>query len=213
MRQFSITRRRKNVVDILVDIDPAKDVPIEQWIYKASTSINGPFTEIVRMGNGGLRSKTVKDYSYDSGFRGKVRFIWNPVDYSYDDSKPIYLKLSTKDMGTATEVDYDTIHVITTYNSSAHPPVHIAGDAVSAGSIDDSMEIALPKNCHQFIFENLGGANLFVALDESGPEYKLKPGTILELFDTTSSLFLVRGEGAGVEFSAVCTIQNATDIA
>lgn len=213
MRKFSLTRRRTNVVDILIDIDPTKKPPIESWIFKAASSINGPFNEISRMGNGGLRSKTVKDFSYDSSFRGKVRFVWNPADYLIVDSKPIYLKISTKDIGTSTEVDYNTIYVISTYNPSAHPPVHISGDAVSAISIETAMEIALPKNCHQFIFENLGGANMFVALDPSGPEYKLKPGTILELFDTTSSVFFLRGDGSSVEFSAVCTIQNATDIA
>jgi len=77
----------------------------------------------------------------------------------------------------------------------------------------ESLEIRLPKNCHQFIFENLGGVNMFLSISESGPEYKLKPSTILELFDTTSSVVYVRGENQSTEFRAVCTIQNATDIA
>jgi hypothetical protein len=188
------------------------------WQFEASTSFNGPFNILATMASGGTRSKTVKDFSYSDSFRGKVRFVWNPDDYAsivpgIDDSQPIYLKLNTKAVGSPVFVESGTVHVITPYDPSAHPPVHLAGDAPVASSLSNALEIQLPRNCHQFIFENLGGSNLFLAISTAGPEYKLKPGTILELFDTTSSLVLVRGEGAPTEFRGVCTIQNATDIA
>lgn len=214
-RQFSLTRRRQNVVDLLIDIDPLKSPPVAFWQYEVATSFNGPFSTLATMSAGGTRSKTVKDFSFNDSFRGKVRFVWNPDDYSglgLEDTKPIYLRVRTKDLGSGTFSSPGPVHIILPYASSGHPPVHLAGDAPPGASMGDSLEIQLPKNCHQFIFENLGGVNMFLAISESGPEYKLKPSTILELFDTTSSVIYVRGEGSSTEFRAVCTIQNATDI-
>lgn len=217
-REFSITRRRPNIVDLLVDIDPRKSPPVAMWQFEASTSFNGPFSTLATMTSGGLRSPTVQDFSYSDGFRGKVRFVWNPSDYAaavpgIEDSKPIYIRMKTQDLGSGSFGAAGAIFVITPYDPSAHPPVHLAGDAPSAADLASALEIQLPRNCHQFIFENLGGVNIFLAVNPAGPEYKLKPGTILELFDTTSSVVFIRGEGGSSEFRAVCTIQNATDIA
>lgn len=215
-RQFSLTRRRQNLVDLLIDIDPVKVPPIASWQYEVSSSLNGPFKTLVTMGAAGIRSKTVRDFSFNDAFRGKVRFVWNPDDYAstgISDIKPIYLRVKTKDLGSTTFGSSSAVHIILPYSTSGHPPLHLAGDAPSGLSMDDAFEIQLPRNCHQFIFENLSGVNMYLAIATSGPEYKLKPGTILELFDTTSSVIYVRGEGGPAEFDAVCTIQNATDIA
>lgn len=216
-REFSLTRRRPGVVDLLVNIDPSASPPVSAWKFEAATSFNGPFASIATMGNGGYRSKTVKDFSYSDSFRGKVRFVWNPIDFSLfvpgiEDTKPLYLRVSKKTLGSGVFGPPGAIHIVSPYDPSAHPPIHLAGDAPAAVSLADALELQLPKNCHQFIFENLGGSNMFLSLSLAGPEYKLKPGTILELFDTTSSLVFVRGEGSSTEFRAVCTIQNATDI-
>jgi hypothetical protein len=218
MRQFSLTRRRKEVVDLLINIDPTKNPPVYMWQFEGSVSFNGPFSVLTTMGNGGTRSRTVKDFSYRDGFRGKVRFVWNPVDFvamvpGISDDLPIFLRLRTKDVGSGVFGPPGAIHIVTPYDPSAHPPVHLSGDAPAAASLSGALELQLPRNCHQFIFENLGGVNMFLAISSAGPEYKLKPGTILELFDTTSSAVTVRGEGASAEFCGVCTIQNSTDIA
>jgi len=217
-RQFSLTRRRPNVIDLLVDVDPTKSPPVAAWQFEAAVSFNGPFTAIATMGLGGMRSKTVKDFSYSDSFRGKVRFVWNPEDFvaalpAIKDGMSIFLRVKTKDLGSGSFSSPGAVHVITPYDPSAHPPVHLAGDAPAGAILTDALEIQLPKNCHQFIFENLGGVNLFLAISSAGPEYKLKPGTILELFDTTSSVVFVRGESGTTELRGVCTIQNATDIA
>lgn len=217
-REFSLTRRRPGVVDILVDIDPEKTPPVSAWKFEAAISFNGAFHEIATMSKGGFRSKTVKDLSYSDGFRGKVRFVWNPEDFAskvpgIKDAMPIYLRMSTKDLGSGAFGSFGAVHVISPYDSSAHPPVHLSGDAPVAASLSDALEIQLPRNCHQFVFENLGGQNMFLSLNAAGPEYKLKPGTILELFDTTGSVIFVRSEGSASEFRGVCTIQNSTDIA
>jgi hypothetical protein len=217
MREFSLTRRRPGVIDLLVNIDPTLTPPVTQWQFEAATSFNGPFSTLATMGAGGIRSKTVKDFSYQDAFRGKVRFVWNPADYvaavpGIKDEMPIFVRMRKKAVGGAFGPS-GAIHIITPYDPSAHPPVHLSGDAPAAASVSDGLELQLPKHCHQFVFENLGGVNLFVSINPSGPEYKLKPGTILELFDTTSSAIFVRGEGSSTEFCGVCTIQNATDIA
>lgn len=217
-REFSLTRRRPKVIDLLVDVDPTKSPPVAAWQFEAAVSFNGPFVAISTMGLGGMRSKTVKDYSYSDSFRGKVRFVWNPEDFvaalpAIKDDMPIFLRVKTKDLGSGSFGSPGAVHVVTPYDPSAHPPIHLAGDAPTGGSLADALEIQLPKNCHQFIFENLGGVNLFLAISAAGPEYKLKPGTILELFDTTSAVVFVRGEGGTTELRGVCTIQNATDIA
>ena len=217
-REFSLTRRRPGVVDLLIDIDPVKAPPVAAWQFEAAISFNGPFNVLATMGSGGFRSKTVKDFSYSDSFRGKVRFVWNPADFAaavpgMDDLRPIFVRVKKKDLGSGSFGASGAIHIVTPYDPSAHPPVQLEGDAPSAPSLAAALEIQLPKNCHQFIFENLGGVNMFLSLSSGGPEYKLKPGTILELFDTTSSTIMVRGEGSSTEFRAVCTIQNATDIA
>ncbi|HED38594.1 MAG TPA: hypothetical protein ENI76_10190 [Ignavibacteria bacterium] len=211
-RQFSVTRRRIGLIDILINIDPLKIPPIEFWEFEASDSFNGPFISLEKMGNCGKRSKTVRDYSFNDSFRGKVRFVFNPDDYpmvKINDLRPIYLRLKTRDLGSNDFCRPGGVHVVIPYTPSGHPPLHLNGDAPH-----EKLEIQLPKNCHQFIFENLSGVNMYLSISSSGSEYKLKPQTILELFDTTSSEIHVRSEGVGgCEFEAICTIQNAADIA
>lgn len=218
-RDFSIVRRRPNLVDLATP-DQGGAPPIVEYRFAAALNFDAATATLQDVPRTGLKSATVVDNSFtDARYKNKVRFLWNPADYTTEvpgitDISPIFVTMATRELGQAFGTA-GAIHMIVAYDPSSDPPIVLNGDAPDGAAFANSLEIQLPRMCDHFVIKNLSANNLHVALTPGGPEYRIDGGAtppeLLELVgETTASVLFVRGDGGVATFNAICSMQNSS---
>jgi hypothetical protein len=187
--------------------------PIVEYRFRVSTNFDAAPTVIQTVPRRGFRSPSAVDNGYnDARFKGKVRFLFNPIDYIASgivDTSPFFIAMATRPLNGVFGT-FSSQHMIVPYDSSSDPLIVLNGDAPMAASITGSLEIQLPRIVDELIVKNVDAANLHLAFNSGGPEYQINPSTVLELADISASQIFVRGEGAAVTFNAIGALQNSS---
>lgn len=211
-RQMSIVRRRPGNVDLTTP-DIGGSPPIVEYRFRVSTNFDAAPTNIQDVPRRGLRSASAVDNGYnDSRFKGKVRFLFNPVDYAASgilDTSPFFIAMATRPLN-GVFGSFSAQHMIVPYDPSSDPLIVLNGDAPNGATIANSLEIQLPRIVDELIIKNIDAANLHIAFNSGGPEYQINPSTVLELADISASQIFVRGEGAAVTFNVIGALQNSS---
>jgi len=208
-RLFSIIRRRRNLVDLIM--------PKQQGVagYRIQGSINfdvafqtmftAPISSgfVGRLGTG----EPINTAVLNAVSGNHVRAVFDPDAYSsigLADDQHMWLRFVPIDVagvpgtpGAASLVLTDADH--------GYGRIVIAGNAPNGGSVDASQELHLPRGMKNLVFlnnETAGGNSLFVAYESGGPEVEIVAADRYDAWEGTQAVLLVRGGGAPVSFSA-----------
>jgi len=207
-RTINVFRRRPNIVDMMV---PLTAGIIEYRLKWAQNFDAGAWTTIIQAPNSGFYDDTIDRGKIDSqpSTGTSVRMTFDPVTFTIDDTKSFWVQLCHYDGAIETQVSACSLVL----PESAHHGVGIvtiAGTAPSAGSSAGSLQLDLPRLSQDFRVINQeagGGADLYIATEQDGPEQLIPPGTSLPYtnFLGTQGSIWVRGGGATADFSAIFT--------
>jgi hypothetical protein len=206
-KSLSVYRRRAGLVDLfLVSRAGAKS-----YLFKSATNFDVGAVAFQSVPQDGFRSPTAFDSGPAEGFRGRTRFTFAPVDYGFDDTKPIWVKIQQVNVDGTVGAD-EAFHLVLPYNPQGRKAVVLAGNAPNGASIAASIELQLPHQMQGMELQNNGGQDLYVAFEPGGPEFTVPPlstrFTNLSVNYPTVSQLFVRGNGAAVAFAAVMSDRN-----
>lgn len=207
-RTFSVYRRRQNLVDLFIN----RRANVASYQFKVATNFDIGFSLFDTIPVRGKKSATVLDSGLvGEQFATKTRFLFNPNDYSIDDSKPFYTRVTPvfTDGSLGTE---EGIQFVLPYNTQPNRPIIVRGTAPNQASLSTSLEINLPNQVNNMSIQVNGTANLYVAFEPTGAEYKIFPvsplGMDLVMNLPSFSQLFVRGDAATTEFNAILTLRN-----
>ena len=205
-RQFSIRRRRPNIVDIDTPFIAGVDGYRIKWATNFDVS---PFTTFLTAPNTGYLDSSINPRVIESQpVTGKVRMVFNPATFGIPDAAPFWLRFCTVTGGMEGTLGAPTL-VLTDNSHHGVGIVAISGTAPFVAPL----QIDLPGLMQDFVIvnENLASKNLFVGTEDGGPVVTIIPGAaapsevqVLSLLGTQGSLY-VQGDGATVDFSATFT--------
>jgi len=222
-RTFSVARRRINLVDITV---PRRD-NIIGFRFSASSNFDAAFTNFQVVPNdgvrvlrapaaGGPRTPDVPMPGNQRNRRNNVRFVFDPDEYTAGvpvvvDNAPFFIRLESQNPDGSFNAA-EAMQLLQPYSSTAHRPVHLFGVVPAAGSLAASLEIQLPMQCQDWEISNDGAADLYVAFERPGYEFRVQPATSIfrsfEQIVTSVSQLFVRGAGGPTTMNAIFTLRN-----
>jgi hypothetical protein len=103
----------------------------------------------------------------------------------------------------------DPVLVLAPVQRNGTQRIAIAGDAPSAANISGSLTLCLARRMTQIVLTNNaapGGAALYVAFNENGPEVAIAAGETYSDYTSAQDTLVVRGGGSVVNFSATMTV-------
>lgn len=214
-RSISVYRRRSN----LIDMNWPSRINTQSYILKYASNFDGVFVPFANVPANGFRSRSVTDSSFTSEqFRGKTRIIFNPVDFTLDDTKPIWIRIAAVAMGGAIGPD-ETIHLILPYQPPSNRMFILSGTAPAAATIAGSQELQLPQQCKNVTIQvnssdNTVGSthDLYIAFEPGGTEFKVptlaSEFTNFESIYSSISQIFIRGNGGTSPFSMAAEIRD-----
>jgi hypothetical protein len=206
MRQLSINRRKPNLVDLLVKKTP------DAYSYNLKWGQNFDdvaFVDLLTSPNTGFRDPAINDESNLTLYGDHVRILFDPSTYAVPDDKVWWLKMSPLDSNGAEIFTTPALMVLQPNMGGSHfPQLVITGSAPNSVSIDNSLEIDLPKQMRDMRVHN--ELDIYIAFNSEGPEILL-PGSPfpkdMGRWSTQSSV-LVRGNGEVSQFSLSFTLAH-----
>ena len=210
-RSLSLVRRRTHLVDLTLPVR----ADVASYQFQAATNFDGAYTTFDTVPAGGKASKSVQDLGIDgsSRFRGQTRFLFDPADYSLDDSKPLWIRI--KQVSTAGVVgSAEAGQLVLPYSSAPDRPVVLKGTAPQAADSSGSLEIQLPMQCRnlQFQVDPTVTANLVVSFEPGGPEWTVPAlqtyFTNFDMVHPMATQIFVRGDTGAALFNAIMSVRN-----
>lgn len=200
-RSFSVYRRRPGLMDITVRSRPG----VSGFRFKAASNFDAAFSLFQFVPSAGLIKPSLDTGMSDSQFRGLTRFLFNPSDYTgtvpaVDDTKPFWIRIAPVSLSGVVGPD-EAIHLVLPFSSTPNRAYNIAGDVGLT-----SVELQLPLQSSNPIFEVPGSNSLFLAFDPNGYEFMV-PNMGVDFSDyraafQTFSEIHVRGSAAPTKFYA-----------
>jgi len=207
-RSLSLVRRRTNLVDLVLQARAG----VASYQFFSATNFDVAFTQFETVPAYGKASATVVNTSYtDGNYRNQTRFLFNPVDYSLNDSAPLWIQIKQVSVD-GTVGPFEARHLILPFSSQPNRALVIAGGAPSAIDITGSYELQLPMQCHNMRVQVDGGNDLYLAFESGGPEQRI-PSLAAEFTDVSKTFdsfyqVFVRGAGAATAFNLTAALRN-----
>lgn len=223
-RSISVYRRRAN----LIDMNWPKRLNIRSYILKYAPNFDVAFVPFANVSASGSKSISVVDGSFTSEqFRDKTRIIFNPVDYTIDDTKPIWLRVAPVDINGVIGAD-ETMHLILPYASSSNRMIILYGTAPAAADISGSLELQLPQQCKNTLiqvdssdFADYSSPvdqkvpslfDLYVAFEPNGTEFRVPTLSSqfinFEMVYPSISQLFIRGNGNNTIFHMAAELRD-----
>jgi hypothetical protein len=211
-RQFSVIRRRPQVVDIMTPFVRGT----AEYRLKYATNFDQVFTTIIAAnGVSGYVDPTINTATLTSTFNnGQIRIVFDPTNAAYsitNPNSPIWLKFARYDGAVETYVSPPTLLLPDTSNHGLGVTT-ISGTAPAALDVTGSLQIDFPFLVSDVKILNQGVNKLYVATEPNGGEMMYEPDTVaLPLYPVSMSLsaaqpqILVRGSGGTTDFSLTFT--------
>ena len=209
LRQFSMTRRRPNHVDLLIP----RQSGVDGYRIQSSPNFDGAWTTAFTAPVGGYVDPAI-DLTVvatlntpTNAYGPAVRCIFNPVTYSLTDTAAFWLRFVPVTAGAAGTPGAPTL-VLPDASNHGTGLVVIHGTAPSAVSSAGSLQIDLPSLAQDFRIHNEEVArSLYVAFEQDGAEIQCQFGAteqFTSMAAAQSSLW-VRGGAGTAAFSLTFT--------
>lgn len=217
-REFSVFRRRANLVDILTP----KRAGVQGYRLKAARNFDLTFQTILtaNISSGFLDPTALKAGIINRATlgmapgTGHVRIVFDPDTFDAPhaanllDTEHMWLQFFPVDFSGAEGTPGARTLVLPDDEMKAQGRVIIHGEAPTGATVANSMRLDLPYRMRNVVIRNneaAGGTELMVATAEGGPEITVAPQDKADFFDGSVGSLLVRGAGATVDFSATMT--------
>lgn len=210
-RQFSVIRRRPQVVDIMTPFVRGT----AEYRLKYATNFDQVFTTIIAASGMGYVDPTVPVTTLTPTFNnGQIRLVFDPTNAAYsitNPDSPIWLQFARYDGATETYVSPPTL-LLPDQSNHGIGVTTISGLAPSAVGVAGSLQIDFPFLVSDVKLLNQGPKVLYVATEPNGAEIAYEPDTAaLPLYPVSQSFMgaspqvLVRGSGGTTTFSMTFT--------
>ena len=202
-RDFSVIRRRANLVDLLTPIQAG----VDGYRLDTATNFDGSYTARATATVSGYldpalapRIATLPTINNTN----QVRFTFDPATFSLDDKKQFWIRLTPVTSGTPGTSGAGL--AVETYKTGNRPIVLVAGAAPSGAAVANSLEVNLPGNLTMLSISNRDASNsLFVAFEVDGPELEVIKASTYQQYHGNASVLFVRGSGGIVNFQVTGT--------
>jgi hypothetical protein len=207
IREFSVIRRRPNVIDVITP----KRKGVDEYTLEWAQNFDGVFAPIVTSPLHGYCDDTLRFQAHIPQSGDHVRIIFDPANYTIDDTKAFWMRFLPSSGGVPGTAGNPGLILP---DQTGRGVVVIAGNAPSGASIADSLQLDFPRLIEDLRVHNLdpGATSLFVASDATDTEFELIAGAtqlpFLNLRGAIPSL-RVRGGGATCAFTASFTLAFA----
>ncbi len=206
-RQFSVIRRRPQVIDILTPFVYGTT----EYRIKWAENFDDVFATLMAPGAIGYVDPAINLLAQATTFNNNaVRIIFDPTDAAWsitDPNKAFWLQLARYDGAVETYVSPPTLLLPDTSNHGVGI-VTIQGTAPIGATVADSLQLDLPHLMSDFQVRNEGAVALRLATEPGGSEFELAVSAIPQytIFNATQGSLLVRGVSAPTLFSATFTL-------
>lgn len=217
-REFTVFRRRPNLVDILTPKRPG----VQGYRLKAARNFDLTFQTILTadISSGfldptALRAGTIHRLTLGSApGADHVRIVFDPNTFvvphpaGLDDVEHMWLQFFPVDFSGAEGTPGARTLILPDDEMKAQGRVIIQGTAAIGATVANSTRLDLPYRMRNVVIRNneaAGGNELMVATTEGGPEITVAPQDKAEFFEGSVGTLLVRGNGGPVDFSATMT--------
>lgn len=203
-RDFSILRRRANIIDLVTPIRPG----VDGYRFDAASNFDQTYTTLFTTTVGGHIDPVLNTpANVTQPLTNKIRIIFDPSNYSLDDSKTFWMRFVPVTGGTP---GTPGTGVMVLPDGGGRGMIILAGATPVGATITSSLTLGLPGLVEDLRIVNTDSTNpMFVASDESDAEYRLDPitsATPIVAFRGAISTLRVRSTSAAVQFSATCTL-------
>lgn len=208
-RLFSMTRRRPNLVDLMIP----RIANVDGYRIETATSFNGSWTTRITAPVAGYVDPAVNIASGVAqnlaiGPNGPpVRIVFNPATYGLTDTLSFWMRFVPVAGGTPGTAGAPTL-VLPDAANHGLGIVTIRGTAPVGADSTASLQLDLPRLMSDLRVNNEDGTNpLFIAMEQDGAETRVAGGQasqFISLQATQGSLW-VRATGGTVTFSATMT--------
>lgn len=209
MRDFSVIRRRRNIVDVLTP----KRVNVAGYRFQVATNFDQTYTTILTapIGSGYLDPAINPAVLNSVNNNDHIRVVFNPDTFSgtgISDGAHFWMRFLPVDFaGTPGSPGPGTL-ILTDAEHYGNSRVQIAGTAPQGAAIANSLQINLPQNSQDFYIKNANAAagnGLYVAFMVGGSEQQVSAQEVMKAYDGPSDTLMVRGAGGTAAFSASFT--------
>jgi len=211
-RSLSLARRRTNLVDLSLQARAG----VASYNFYSSTNFDIATVLFANVPSYGKISATAVNTSYgDGNYRNITRFLFNPTDYTIDDSKPFWVQIEQIAVD-GTVGPLEALHLILPYSSQPNRAVILAGGAPAGATIANSLELQLPLQCNDIRVQVDGITDLMLGFEPGGTEQRVPSlqnefTTYEKILDSISQIF-VRGNGGATTFSASLALKNGSGL-
>jgi len=215
-RDFSVFRRRPNLVDIVTPKRPG----VQGYRLKAALNFDLTFNTILTadIGAGYLDPVALKAGVIDRRTLGTapgehVRIVFDPDTFggalpTLNDVDHFWLRFFPVDFTGAEGTGGARVLILPHDEMVAAGRVIIRGTAPSGSTVANSMRLDFPVRMQNVTVRNnepLAGDVLMLATSEGGPERPVAPQEEYQSFEGAQAGILVRGAGASANFTATMT--------
>jgi len=210
-REFTVVRRRANLVDILTP----KRTGVQGYRLKAAANFDLTFNTMITgdIGTGHLDASVDTRVLTPLNNRDRVRLVFDPANYSGGpwnlvDTDHIWLQFFPVDFAGAEGSGGVRTLVLPDDEEKGQGRVIIRGSAPNGASVANSLQLNLPFKMRNVYIRNneaSGGDELAVASRPGGAERLIAPQEEAEFFEGGTELLMVRGVGGAVNFTASMT--------
>jgi hypothetical protein len=210
MRDFSVIRRRKNIVDILTP----KRAGVAGYRFQAATNFDQSYTTVLTapIGSGYLDPAVNPMVLHSVNNNDHIRVVFNPDTFNgvagISDATHFWLRFVPIDFAGVVGTPGPGTLILTDAEHYGNSRVQIAGTAPSGAAVANSLQINLPQNSQDFYIKNAnatGGNGLYVSFQVGGSEQQVGPQEVMKAYDGPSDTLMVRGSGGTAAFSASFT--------
>lgn len=210
MRDFSVIRRRKNIVDLLTP----KRANVAGYRFQVATNFDQAYTTIVTapISSGYLDPNINPAVLNAVNNNDHIRVVFNPDTFNgvagISDAAHFWMRFIPVDFaGTPGAAGPGTL-ILTDAEHYGNSRVQIAGTAPQGVAVANSLQLNLPQNSQDFYIKNANAAAgnaLYVSFQVGGAEQQVSAQEVMKAYDGPSDSILVRGAGGTAAFSASFT--------
>lgn len=210
MRDFSVIRRRKNIVDVLTP----KRAGVEGYRFQVATNFDQAYTTILTAPiSSGYLDRNINPAVLNSvNNNDHIRIVFDPNTFtgaaSITDGAHFWMRFVPIDFAGSVGTPGPGTLILTDAEHYGNSRVQIAGTAPIGAAVANSLQLNLPQNSQDFYIKNANAAAgnaLYVAFIVGGAEQQVSGQEVMKAYDGPSDLLMVRGAGGTAAFSASFT--------
>ncbi len=200
---FSVHSRYQDGVFMFWDKEPG----IKSYKISYSYNFDQPFTQFKVIDKCGSIVNTMSNTTPLFGtLKNKVPFAWKPSDYSINNDKDIFIKITPVDDAGVDQAAW-AMKIIQPYCTNTNKSLILSGVAASAASVDQSVEIVLPCMANSG-FVKVTSGTLHIAKNTRTYEMVVTSTDGVSNFGAVFNKVFVRGAGGSATFSLECSLKN-----